>query len=607
MNGEINMLENIKLNLSKNGIIISNFVTNLLLLKNLSSHYKIIKNSYYHSIIDGLEHIKNKVDSPYIRLKKLLNEHPEILDKDAIIKDKNITYREMIKQIDSLSSFLSSLDVKKGENISICADSSIEGIISFFAMNKIGAVNARIFSDSKEEKFKKNILNFNSRIIFVDENNISVLSNIVSETNIRNVILTSKVDGEVLFNFRSKHPGITVKTWEETLQNGSLEKNDNNINVFNNDMASILWTSGSSGESKAIAFPNRCYTNMADIVKMTTNEKVANDEKVAGVVAHEYPYAANNSTVMVLLLGKTLVMQKQNSITIAEMLKNKVTKIQALPIFYKMLSQEITSDKLSIDDKIELINNLSYLDYIVTGGEPYHKSEKKELLSLFIKLGYAPLLIDGFGFGELGSAAALKFGLSEYFLLMNGIEAMAINEKTGQKVKNGEEGFLCFSSPTIASGYYNNEEATKKSFFKDENNKLWFISDTYGTIHGINNRLIKLNGRDRECFITMNKQGNFVKVYSGNIEDVILSTDVIDDCLVVQSDDSQKPTPIAIVSLKKDCDLSLEEIKKIISDKCQILEDFCQPTKIEISEEIKRIDAEKKDYNYYREKYSKVR
>lgn len=601
------MIENIKINLSKNGIFISNLVTNLLLLKNLPLHYKLLKESYYCKIKNNQFFVKDKIDSPYKRLKQLCIEHPEIMNKDAIIQDKKITYQEMIDQIDKLSNYLASLNVKKGENISICAESSIEGIISFFAMNSLGAVNARIFTDSKEINMKDNILNFNSKIIFVDENNISVLSHIISETNIKNIILTSEINEKTLSDFLHEHPEINIITWDKIMSNDLKIFQNKKVDVYANDMASILYTSGSSGEPKPIMFPNRSYTNMADIVKMTTNEKIANFEKVASVVSHEYPYAANNSTVMVLLLGKTLVMPNNNNISIAQMLKNKVNKIQAIPIFYKMLSSEITSDKLSIDEKMELINNLSYLDYIVAGGEPYQKSEKKDLLTLLIKLGYAPLLIDGFGFGELGSAAALKFGLCEYFLLMNGIEAMTINANTGKKNKKGEEGFLCFSSPTITSGYYNNEEATKKSFVQDENGKLWFVSDTYGTVHGIGNRLIKLNGRVRECFITSNKHGNFVKVYSGNVEDVIFSSGIIDDCIVVQSGFSQNPTPVAIVSMKKDCNLSEESIKKIIQEKCETLEDFSKPSKIEIQETIKRTPADKKDYEYYREKYSKVR
>ena len=588
------IINDVKINLSKNGIVISNLITYLLLFKNLGKHYHLVKEFK----------TKNEINSPYIKLKKLINEHPELQNKDAIIQDKQkITYFEMMNQIENFSNYLENvLGQKKGDKLSICAESSIEGIISFFAMNSLGLVNARIFNGSKKEKLKSNILNFESETILIDENNIDELTEIAAETKIKNVLLISNCDDDKINKFRIKNPNIKISKWLEIQQIGAQCQKHSNVEVRENDLASILYTSGSSGEPKPILFPNRSYTNMIDIVKTTTNETVADDEKVIGVVSHEYPYAANNSTTMILLLGKTLVLPKhEEKINFNNLLSNKINKIQAIPSFVKLLANEIKSKDLSISDKKDLIEKLSYLDFMVSGGEPYQLSEKKDFLRIMIELGYAPLLIDGFGFGEMGSAAALKFGLSEYFLLMNGIEARAIDPKTREILPKGTEGLLCFAGPTITKGYYNNEEATKKSFVNDENGKKWFITDTFGSINGPMNRLIHLGGRIRECFITSDGHGNFVKVYSGNVEDVILSSEIVADCIVVPSDNSASPSPVAFISLKENCNLSKEDILKLVKEKCMSLENFSQPTSINIEEDIKRTNAEKKDYGYYRE------
>lgn len=588
------IINDIKVNLSKNGVIVSNLVTYSLLFKNLPAHYRLVRKFKN----------KNEINSPYIKLKKLISDHPELNYKDAIVQDKqNITYAEMITQIENFSNYLENeLGHKKGDKLSICAESSIEGIISFFAMNSLGLVNARIFNGSKKEKLKANILNFESSTILIDENNLDELSDIATETNIKNVLLISKCSEEKINSFKSKNPDIEIINWFEIQEIGKKCPEHSNVEVRENDSASILYTSGSSGEPKPILFPNRSYTNMIDIVKQTTNEHVADDEKVVGVVSHEYPYAANNSTTMILLLGKTLVLPKhEEKLNFNNLLSNGVNKIQAIPSFIKLLVNEIKSKDLSIADKKDLIEKLSYLDFMVSGGEPYQLSEKKDFLRIMMELGYAPLLIDGFGFGEMGSAAALKFGLSEYFLLMNGIEATVIDPKTREILPKGQEGLLCFAGPTITQGYYNNSEATKKSFVYDETGKEWFITDTFGSVNGPMNRLIHLGGRLRECFITSDGHGNFVKVYSGNVEDVILSSNFVSDCIVVPSDNSAAPSPVAYISLKNDCNLSREDILKIIKEKCMSLENFSQPTCINIEDDIKRTTAEKKDYNYYRE------
>ncbi|MDD3453073.1 MAG: AMP-binding protein [Bacilli bacterium] len=589
MNNE-EIISKIKINLSKNGYLISNLITHGLILKNLKNHYKLCKLNN-----NGNLKISSDVNTPYKKIIKLIEENKHLLKEYAIIENRNITYEQMIYEVDNLAKYLHYLIyAKKGEKISICANSSAEGIIAFFAESKLGLVNARIFNGSKEEKMKKNIIDFESKTILIDEKNIEVLNNIVNETAIKNVIMISDCDEQTLYNFRKTHPNINLITWNKVQKIGSeinleyIEKCDEK------DIASILYTSGSSGEAKPIIISNKVYITMADTIEKSTSVKKCDKEKVVGVVSHEYPYAAINSTIMVLLFGKTLIMPKNDKsgkISFNDLLKEKPEKIQAIPNLYKLLE---------MND--EEINDLSFLKNVVSGGETYLKQEKLSLLKFLSKKNSSSLLIDGFGFGEMGSAVALKFGLNDYFVLMNGIEAKAIDPETKKILPNDKEGILCFTGSTIANGYYNNEEATKKSFVSDENGKTWFVSDTYGSVHGNLNRLIKLGGRIREYFITADSNGNFVKVYAGAVEDMILSTGCIEDCVVVPSDSTGVPKPVAYVSLRTDCKLTKEELINTIINKCSNLEEFAQPSEIKIEEEIKRTDAKKKNYTYYKTK-----
>ena len=62
-------INKIKVQLSKNGIFVSNLITYGLLLKNLKSHFKLVKSNKIGETIEK--------DSPYLSLKTLLLEHPE--------------------------------------------------------------------------------------------------------------------------------------------------------------------------------------------------------------------------------------------------------------------------------------------------------------------------------------------------------------------------------------------------------------------------------------------------------------------------------------------------------------------------------------------------
>lgn len=581
----------VKLQLSKNGVLASKILTNILKYKNLPNHYKLVRQSYKGKI-------SNILESAYLCLEDLICKHPQIINEYAMIQDRKITYGQMRTEIINLSKYLHYvLKCNKGENISICAASSIEGIIAFFAESKLGLVNARIFNGSMPDKLQYNIENFNSNTILIDKNNLTSLEEVISKTTIKHVIMLSDCSLDKIEKFKEKFTDISIATWNEVQQIGSEIKEEYSENVSNNDIASILYTSGSSGEPKPITISNKVYTSMVNIVCKTTNIKKCDHEKVVGVVSHEYPYAAINSTIMILLMGKTLVMPVHNQdghINFEELYSHEPDRVQAIPNYYKLLEHAVRNNEVT---KTKVAKS----SCIVSGGEAYLKEEKKEFLKFIsTQLKSSPLLIDGFGFGEMGSATALKFGLDKYFLLMNGIEAKAIDPDTHAELPLDKEGILCFSGPTIAENYYNNETATQKSFVKDENNKAWFISDTYGSVHGRLKRLIKLGGRIREYFITGDGNGNFVKVYAGNVEDVILSSGLVKDCIVVPSDSSAMPKPIAYISLREDCNYTHSDIVNMILAKCNSLENFSRPVEIKFEDEIQRTEAKKKNYTYYK-------
>lgn len=575
-----------------NNKVVSNLITNFLLIKNLPTHYKFVRENKKGNLLG-----KKVKFSPYLNLIDLMENNPEIKNKVAIKQNREVTYLEFRKEIDKLGQFLHyEIGTLKGENITICAESSIEGIEAFFAFNKLGLVNARAFNGAKKDKLNHSIIDFDSRIVFTDDNNLDELSISLDGTRVENVIVMSEAKEEKINNFKQKNPNVNIYLWSEIISK-EYPYDDYIEKVGINDMASILYTSGSGGEPKPISITNKVYVNMPNIVETTANQKICDDEKVVGVVSHEYPYAAINSTVMILLMGKTLILPKtveNNALDFHDLIKNHPDKIQAIPNFYKLLESAISNGEVDTND-------LKHLKNIVSGGETYLLKEKIDIINFLNKFLADPLLIDGFGFGELGSATALKFGLSNYFLLMNGIVAKAIDEETGEDLKAGKEGVLCISSPSISKCYYNNEEATKESYITDENGNYWFKSDTYGSVHGMFNRLVKLGGRIREYFITGDGHGNFVKVYAGNVENAIMETNIVENCIVVPSDSSALPTAVAYISIKEDCFLTPDEIENKIKESCKTLEEFAQPTEIIIEKEIKRTAAQKKNYKYYRQ------
>ena len=165
----------------------SNILTQILLHKNLIIHRRLIK-------ADEKEKNLNEYENPYQYMKSLLQSHPELMGRIAVVQDKTITYKELWTEIEAFANYLyAHLDYQKGEIFSVCATSSIEGIVSFFALNRLGIISGRVFNGSQADKMKYNINNFSSTVVLIDNDNLEVLLRIVKNTKVKTVEMNGKL------------------------------------------------------------------------------------------------------------------------------------------------------------------------------------------------------------------------------------------------------------------------------------------------------------------------------------------------------------------------------------------------------------------------------
>ena len=76
--------------------------------------------------------------SLYKQLLNTANKYPEYYAYKYL--GKKVTYKKFIKQIDKAAISFKKMDVKKGDVVTICMPNIPEVLISFYALNKIGAI-----------------------------------------------------------------------------------------------------------------------------------------------------------------------------------------------------------------------------------------------------------------------------------------------------------------------------------------------------------------------------------------------------------------------------------------------------------------------------------
>ena len=158
-------------------------------------------------------------------------------DKVAVVfEDQKLTYTELNKKANSLGNYLRSLGIEKREVVSFFLDKSLESIISILAILKCGCTYMPIDIDYPLERIQYMIDDSNSKLILTSPDLKDRLKNIPNT-------ICLNIDNIEIYN-------------------------DNNINISVDfdDLAYIMYTSGSTGQPKGVMVTNR---NVVRLVKNT--------------------------------------------------------------------------------------------------------------------------------------------------------------------------------------------------------------------------------------------------------------------------------------------------------------------------------------------------
>ena len=177
------------------------------------------------------------------------------------------TYRKFLQEIDQFAKGLFySVGIKQNDVVTISMPTSPQGIIPIYAINKLGAISALIHPLSPPDKIKYYLNVSNSKYAITLDNFYSNFDKILENTSVDKVIVSKISDylirhKTLIFNLTkgrkiSKMRPSSKIIWYSDLMNQTYpEIVKDNINT--NDCAVIMYSGGTTGDSKGIMLSNR--------------------------------------------------------------------------------------------------------------------------------------------------------------------------------------------------------------------------------------------------------------------------------------------------------------------------------------------------------------
>ena len=543
-----------------------------------------------------------------ITILKLLSK--KIRDSKAInCNDLNATYQELIDDSHTMYLAFKELGVRKGDIVTISLPSNYQAITSFLALNELGAITTFIDTYSNEGDVLSYLSTYQSPILINYNKSIEENEKIRRNSNVKYIItlnnnFSNSRDISSDYKLNKSDSFIDFHTL------GSISKYQKDIFHLpnkGNDDSLILYTSGSTGQPKAVVLTNKNVLSAQMYAGNTSHTENITGTKTMTCVPLRYPYGMVTSLLTSLLWGKEAIMTPDwDSNTVEYYFRKKPNIVFGSPAVLEMTMKFLPND---ID--------LSQMSHFISGGDFLTLEHASRAYVFFEKHNNTSIeLGNGCGNAETVSIGSTPVGVplkqSTAGKILVGTTPMIIDKDIPddkpiehpellEEKKYNEIGELCLAGEYVFKEYFGEPDKTKCAKFTRKG-KTFFRTGTLGFI----DEQGYFTPTDRKSRFYIRSTGH--KVYLDNVQRIIGSVDNrIADCAAVKLPDENELFVNKAYIVLVDGVQPTEELKREIFDKLYLpvtnygkieqLKEYEIPRDIEFIDSVPRISGtEKVDY-----------
>lgn len=478
-----------------------------------------------------------------------------------------VIYRDFIKQIHDVAKALCAIGVKKGDRVTICMPNTPQGIIMFYAVNRIGAVANMIHPLSGEEEIVGYINNSKSVLCLTLLQFYPKFAKIYSQLNLKTLLICDITDGlsgikKILFPFTRKGvekipSGADVLMWCDFIKAGRGYMGEYIYRGRSDDTAVILYSGGTTGTTKGIILSNMNFNALA-LQTGTAGDCLHSGHTMLSIMPIFHGFGLGVCIHTVLYWGATAILVPQfDAKSYCKLLKQyKPNYIAGVPTLFEAL--------LRIEDAQQL--DLSQLEGIFSGGDSLSVELKQKVDAFLKEHGAKEQVREGYGTTECVTASCL----TPRFFFKEGSIGIPFPDtyykivvpSTHDEVPYGTIGEICLSGPTVMQGYMDNIKETAMALQMHEDGQIWLHTGDLGSMD--EEGFIYFKQRLKRMIITSG-----YNVYPSHIENIIdAHPDVLISTVIGVKDDYRMQRVKAFVVPRPGVEPS-DGLRESILDRCR--------------------------------------
>lgn len=469
------------------------------------------------------------------------------------------SYADIADKILFLHTFFKKIGLKKGDKISIIGKNSVNWATTYLATVTYGTIIVPILPDFKASDVHHIVNHSDSKMLFADNDIFKKLD--PEKIKKVNSVLSIN-DFDLLYSTKNNTKNMLSELDKSHLKEirGNITPDKINFNKPDGeDLAAIVYTSGTTGFSKGVMLPHRSL--LANIDFAIHNLTLHPEDTIVSFlpIAHVFgcafeflfPFCSGchitflNQIPSPKIIIKAFNEIKPNLILSVPLIIEKIYKKQIKPTLDKPLMKILT--------KLPILKNLIYkkinkklsevfggeFQEIVIGGAALNEEVEKFLRDIHFRFTV------GYGMTECGPLISYS-GWKKYKPKSTGKLVDTLDVKIDSQDPYNEVGEIMVKGKNVMHGYYKYEEATDKTLLDG-----WLKTGDLGIID--NDNFIYIKGRSKSMILGPSGKN----IYPEELEAKLNNLPFISESIVVD----RKNQLIALIypDFEKTDDLGISE------------------------------------------------
>ena len=457
----------------------------------------------------------------------------------------HISWNEASDLVQDLSLGLHEIGVRKNDKISIIAENSYKWCVVDLAIISLGAITVPGYTTSNEDEIFYLLSHSEASVVFLNSKLLSTIENILPKLDkIKHIVCIDEV--------KSTKLNKTINSFDNLIEKGSKSlskssfKEDTLYKVKEDDVVSIIYTSGTSSKPKGVMLTHKSIISNILGANELVKELEVKDHKFLSIIPLSHAYEHTAGFFLPILIGAEIFFNENRDQIVNDLLSVKPSLMTAVPRLYEVLHKKI-NNQLSNQSKI---TQKLFSKTIELGTKKFQKHEllliekiqdvvldklvRKKIqkkfggnLKAFISGGAALNEQIGLFFQSLGINILQGYGQTECSPLIscNPIHNIKINSVgpiiKGIDIKLSKQNEILVKGNSLMKGYWKDKKNTNNTIIDG-----WLHTGDLGSID--EDGYLYISGRINEMIVNSGGE-NIAPV---PIENLLISYDEIEQALV---------------------------------------------------------------------------